>query len=236
MKKVIPFSKQLTFKTMIREITDIEIKHTLCLKDDYELEGDILVDGKYKMTDASILEEEFHYKLPFVVAIDSKYDTSNLEVSISDFNFEIINEEKLQVNVEIQLDNLEEKEMVRHDIEIPISEEEKIEAVNEKIEPLEELEKEIKKSNNQDKNKVEVEEKNFTHKQEENTNIGSIFSSLTSNDESFSTYHVYIVRENDTLEEIMEKYKITREALADYNDLDDIKIGTKLIVPCSNDE
>ena len=222
MKKVIPFSKQLTFKTMIREITDIEIKHTLSLKDDYEIEGDIIVDGKYKMTDASIMEEEFHYTLPFIVAIDSKYDTSNLEISISDFNFEIINEEKLQVNVEIQLDNIEEKEMIRNDIEIPINEEEIVTPVHTKIEPLEELNKEIESTN-------------YANEKEEKTNIGSIFSNLTSNDETYSTYHVYIVRESDTLEGIMDKYKITRDELANYNDLDDIKIGTKLIVPCSND-
>ena len=229
MKKVIPFSKQLTFKTMIREITDIEVKHDLNLKNESELEGNIIVDGKYKMTDASIMEEEFHYKLPFVIAIDQKYDTSNLEVSINDFNFEIINEEKLKINVDILLDNLEEKEIIRNDIEIPIGEQEIIEKVDYDIEPLEELKKEIDK--NKQIEKLEIDES----KEEKNNSISSIFSNLTSNDETFSTYHVYIVRESDTLEGIMDKYNISREALADYNDLDDIKIGTKLIVPCSND-
>lgn len=235
MKKVVPFSKQLTFKTMIREITDIEIKHNLSLKNESELEGDIIVDGKYKMTDASIMEEEFHYKLPFVIAIDQKYDTSNLEVSISDFNFEIINEEKLKVNVDILLDNLEEKEMIRNDLEIPIEEKEIIEKVDYDQEPLKKLEKEIEKEEKIPIEKLEVEETNHAIKKENDTNIGSIFSNLTSSDETFSTYHVYFVRENDTLEGIMDKYDISREALADYNDLDDIKIGTKLIVPCSND-
>ena len=227
MKKVIPFSKQINFNTQIAEITDIEVKHTLSLKNEYELEGDIIVDGKYKMTDASMLEEDFHYKLPFVVAIDSKYDTSNLEVSISDFSFEIINEDSLQVNVEIRLDNLEEKEVLRDEIEIPIEENETIEKVINEIKPIEKLEKELKPE--------PTIEKKIINKQED-TNIGSIFSNLTSNDESFSTYHVYFVRESDTLESIMDKYKISREELANYNDLDDVKIGTKLIVPCSNGE
>ena len=227
MKKVIPFSKQINFNTQIAEITDIEVKHTLSLKNEYELEGDIIVDGKYKMTDASMLEEDFHYKLPFVVAIDSKYDTSNLEVSISDFSFEIINEDSLQVNVEIRLDNLEEKEVLRDEIEIPIEENETVEKVINEIKPIEKLEKELKPE--------PTIEKKIIDKQED-TNIGSIFSNLTSNDESFSTYHVYFVRESDTLESIMDKYKISREELANYNDLDDVKIGTKLIVPCSNGE
>ena len=68
------------------------------------------------------------------------------------------------------------------------------------------------------------------------TSVGSIFSSIASNEETFSTYYVYIVRENDTLEFIMDKYKVTRELLQNYNDLNDIKIGSKLIIPCANNE
>ena len=35
MKKVVPFTKTITFRTMIAEITDIEVTHTLELKDNY---------------------------------------------------------------------------------------------------------------------------------------------------------------------------------------------------------
>ena len=80
MKKVVPFTKTITFKTMIAEVTDIEVTHNLKLKDDNEISGDILVDGRYKMTDASQIEEEFHYKLPFVINIDDKYDLDNMEI------------------------------------------------------------------------------------------------------------------------------------------------------------
>jgi len=232
MKKVIPFTKKITFKTMISEVTNITIKHNLELKETNELEGDILVDGKYKMTDASIVEEEFHYKLPFVIAIDSKYDTSKLEVSISDFNFEIINEEVLKINVEIELDNLEELENIRNDIKIPIEIDETVEKVDFDEDPLDKLEKEIK----EDKvNETNINKLDNTKSSVENANIGSIFSSLTSNEETFSTYHVYIVRESDTIEGILDKYNISREELADYNDMDDIKLGTKLIIPCPHD-
>ena len=109
MKRTIPFTKTITFRTMIAEITDIEVKHNLELKEDDEIEGDILVDGTYKMTDASQIEEEFHYKLPFAIELDPKYDTKNMEIVIGDFYFEIINEEDLKINVEIDIDGLEEK-------------------------------------------------------------------------------------------------------------------------------
>ena len=238
MKKVVPFTKTLNFKTMIREVTDIEVKHTLTLEENNEIKGDILVDGKYKMTDASIMEEEFHYKLPFVIAVDEKYDTSNLDISIGEFNFEIINEEDLKVNVDISLDGIKEKELVREEeIKIPVEFEEDVE----KVEYLEEeqTEQEIKEAENVEKDKIEekiiAKVENETSKEEKQTNIGSIFSSLASSEETFSTYYVYIVRESDTVDSILDKYKISREELGNYNDLDDIKIGSKLIIPCSNE-
>ena len=36
---------------------------------------------------------------------------------------------------------------------------------------------------------------------------------------------------NDTLESIMSKYKVHREELEDYNDLNNLMIGTKIIIP-----
>ena len=207
MKKVIPFTKTIIFKTHIAEITEIEVNEDLVLDENNEVKGDILVDGKYKTTEASMLEEEFHYELPFMIAIDDKYIADNLEIEIEEFNYEIINEEELKVNINISLDNLEEKEELREEeIPIPI----------EVSEPIELLEKEI------------IEEK-------ENTPINSIFSNLTNDTETYSTYHVYIVKESDTLEYILDKYKITKEELENYNDISNINIGDKLIIPCSND-
>ena len=49
--------------------------------------------------------------------------------------------------------------------------------------------------------------------------------------ETYATYKVYIVRENDTLETIMEKYDTTRELLSLYNDLNEIKLGDKIMIP-----
>jgi len=54
--------------------------------------------------------------------------------------------------------------------------------------------------------------------------------------ESYRTYKVYIVRENDTLESILEKFNVNKEALEDYNDLSSITIGLKIIIPTNNDE
>ena len=65
--------------------------------------------------------------------------------------------------------------------------------------------------------------------------MSSIFNAIASSDETFVTYHVYIVRENDTVGSIIEKYKTTRDDLVAYNDLENIKIGSKVIIPCQHE-
>lgn len=278
MKKVVPFTKTISFRTMIAEITDIEVNHTLALNENHEVVGDILVDGKYKMTDASQIEEEFHYKLPFTIDIDERYNLDNLEIIISDFYFEIINEEDLKINVEIEMDGIEENKLskleekknsleevsevldteedfVRNkedDILIPVETEEK----KEKLEvpqdnPLHKLAEEIKKDIltediplvevTKQEAKKEIKKETTSVKQEKDnntssTNMSSIFSSLASSEETFSTYYVYMVRETDTIESIIDKYQTTKEELQNYNDLTNVKVGSKLIIPCASRE
>lgn len=278
MKKVVPFTKTISFRTMIAEITDIEVNHTLALNENYEVVGDILVDGKYKMTDASQIEEEFHYKLPFTIDIDERYNLDNLEIIISDFYFEVINEEDLKINVEIEMDGIEENKLpkleekrnsleevsevldteedfVRNkedDILIPVEIEEK----QEKLEvpqnnPLHKLAEEIKKDIltediplvevTKQEAKKEIKKETTSVKQEKDnntssTNMSSIFSSLASSEETFSTYYVYMVRETDTIESIIDKYQTTKEELQNYNDLTNVKVGSKLIIPCASRE
>ena len=43
------------------------------------------------------------------------------------------------------------------------------------------------------------------------------------------------MRDNDNIEEILNKYKISKNQLEEYNDLSDIKTGTKLIIPSNNE-
>ena len=47
---------------------------------------------------------------------------------------------------------------------------------------------------------------------------------------------MYIIRNGDNVDEIISKYKTTREILEEYNDMSNIKIGTKLIIPSNINE
>ena len=73
-------------------------------------------------------------------------------------------------------------------------------------------------------------DENISENNVSNQEVKNIFSGLEDN-ERYSVYKVHIVTENDTVESIMQKYDITRENLEAYNDLNNLKIGDKLIIP-----
>lgn len=216
MRKIIPFKKDIELETNIAEISSISLEHTLKLKEENLVSGEFIVSGTYKITEASLNVDPFEYKLPFDISIDKKYDTTNIDVDINDFYYEIINNQMLEVNIEVVLEGLEEK-----------SEEEERILTEEKIETLNENEEE---TNQKETNIQENTEEN----REIDTNVKSIFNDLDEN-ERYSIYKVHIVTENDTTESIISKYDITREELEAYNDLTDLKIGDKLIIPSHED-
>ena len=205
MKKIVPFKKDIEFNNNIAEISSISLEHTLKLQEENLVSGEFIISGTYKMTEASLNVDPFEYKLPFDISIDKKYDTEKVNVDINDFYYEVINNEILSINIEIVLDNLEEKQIEKEVVNLP---EEKIEV----LEDREELDENISENN------------------VSNQEVKNIFSGLEDN-ERYSVYKVHIVTENDTVESIMQKYDITRENLEGYNDLNNLKIGDKLIIP-----
>ena len=50
-------------------------------------------------------------------------------------------------------------------------------------------------------------------------------------DDSYVTYHIHIVKDNETIESICTKYKTNENILKDYNDISTLSIGDKLIIP-----
>ena len=57
-----------------------------------------------------------------------------------------------------------------------------------------------------------------------------LFSNLDDK-ETYTTYYVYIVKEEDTIDNIIAKYSITKEDFENYNDISNIKPGDKVIIP-----
>jgi len=251
MMQIIPFKKEINFKTMISKITSISLEHTLKLTDDYNINGDFVVSGTYKMTEASQLDEEFSYKVPIEITIDHKYDTSNLSLEIDDFTYEILNEECLLLNIDLCIDHLELKQLSEK-VET-LFENDDYSELDKTLQELEtDLEKELVREENNNlflETSVEkdlevpinfnyIDEMKDTvqnHFEENNLESSSLFTAFKNTDETFSTYSIYIIREGDNLDTVIDKYKTTRDILSEYNDLSDIRIGTKIIVPSNNE-
>ncbi len=100
MKKIIPLKKQIPFKTNVNEITSISLENTLH-NNKNEIEGELIITGAYKITDTSTKTDEFEFKIPTNIKIDEKYDCEKKIKEIEDFYYEIINSNKLNVNIEV---------------------------------------------------------------------------------------------------------------------------------------
>ena len=96
--------------------------------------------------------------------------------------------------------------------------------------------KETKELDKEETTKIENIEVNEELSEEKIKNISSFFEVLNDAEETFTTYSVYIMRKEDTIETIMDKYKITKEQLSNYNDLDNLEIGSKIVIPQSINE
>ena len=218
MKKIVPFKKDISFDNNIAEISSISLEHTLKLQEENIVSGEFIISGTYKMTEASLNVDPFEYKLPFDISVDKKYDTKNIDVDINDFYYEVTNNEILSVSIEVVLDGLEEKPR----------EEKEENTLTDEIETLEET-REVENQTQTvsvENNEIEVNEE---------TNVKSIFEDSDEN-ERYAVYKVHIVTENDTIESISSEYNVNREDLEAYNDLSELKIGDKLIIPSHEDK
>ena len=217
MREIIPLKKDIVFKTLIGKITSIDINHDYKVKDDL-IEGNVILSGSYKMTEASVIEEDFYYKIPFGVALSKRIKKDTIKIGIDDFNYDF-DKDIMSINVDLELSCEEENE-----------EKDEEEYVEEKVED----------NLIDDYFKEEVDEKAPSIKEEKTDidieqNITNITNNIINNDSKYYTYKVYIVREGDNVETICSKYNVTINDLKDYNNIDDIKVGDKIIIPQLNE-
>lgn len=247
MKKIIPFKKDIIFKNHLSEITSISLEHSLHIADNNLITGEFIVSGDYRMTDSSINTEDFSYKLPFDINMDDHYLLDHVEIDIDDFYYEIKDNNILSVNIEVLIDKLEDKPLLHEKIEKEednmeeLFEENAVIANEESILVRNKVDDEVKEqsmlSRNQEIPEVldtKMDEAVFMEKKEVTNEIKSLFDSFDESNETYATYHVYILRESDTIETILQKYNVNKEDLELYNDLKELKIGDKIIIPSLN--
>ena len=248
MKQIISFEKEIAFKTMIGEVTSISLEHTLSFQGPSTISGDMIVSGTYKMTEASTLEEDFQYAIPVDIMLTKELEEDNRSIAIHNFTYDIRNEDTLHLYIdvlvkgreviELEEDNEEVIEPVREE-QPKIDEEQKEDTTNDNKELLtdievEESQKVIDNIINTDKKEEPVIKNDIQEEVKTTTDtkvMNSIFSAFANTEETYTTYSVYLLRENDSIENIIENYGVTREELSYYNDLDNLNVGSKIIIP-----
>ena len=232
MKKTVPFVKEIDFKTMISKMTSISLEHTLKPEDNNTINGYFIIEGKYKMTLASQIDEEFSYKIPVDIDIDDKYDISDVNIDIEDFTYEIVDEEKLVLNITVSIDNIKESCNELEDTIEVIDTDDREEVDNLFLEKFEEHELKIPTEKDDDCYNEELPVETDV----KDNSVNSLFSSFKDSVETFKTYSVYIIKEEDTINSILEKYNIDKESLEEYNDLSKLVPGSKIIIPSLKNE
>ena len=205
----------------------------------YEIPFNINLDDRYVLDKVTVDIDNFYYEV-----INNSLLSVNIDVLIDKIEEKKIIE-KLDINLSVNdKSDKEEIEILNVDYSDPFKENVvsknsyELNREGEKsMDIIEEHELEKKESEKLEKKDIdndEVEKKEIDDEERMITEaeVKSLFESFDDSDSGYLTYKVYIVREGDTLDNIITKYNTSTEKLEQYNDLKDIKIGDKIIIPC----
>lgn len=251
MKQIIPFKKDLPFKTKVSDITSISLERKIEILDGGIVTGTFYITGDYKMNEGSINRERFSFDLPFDITLDPRYDVNSVKADIEDFYYDVINEDTLKVNIDlyIEAEYLPDTSLDNNILTEEDKSDNEMNDVQKEDEPVEEDRNIMMESKSDSKNygNIEIEkDKEVTSEKINNDDAtmndsdierndvddfaNDLFSNLD-NTETYTTYYVYIVKEEDTIDKIISLYGVTKEDIENYNDITNIKPGDKVIIP-----
>lgn len=251
MKQIIPFKKDLPFKTKVSDITSISLERKIEILDGDIVTGTFYITGDYKMNEGSINREKFSFDLPFDITLDPRYDVNSVKADIEDFYYDVINEDTLKVNIDlyIEAEYLPDTSLDNNILTEEDKSNNEMNDVQKEDEPVEEDRNIMMESKSDSKNdeNIEIEkDKEVTSEKINNDDAtmndsdierndvddfaNDLFSNLD-NTETYTTYYVYIVKEEDTIDKIISLYGVTKDDIENYNDITSIKPGDKVIIP-----
>lgn len=217
MNCIIPFTKDVKFKSNIAEILSVSLEHDYTANET-EVLGNFTISGEYKTHEVSVNKEYFEYVLPFSVNMTNKIDTNSVNFEVQDFTYEVIDNDTLRVNIEysINADEVKEEETLFKQVEEPTLDN-----------LLDEIDREVEKAESEE----EKSEERDISEEAKNT----ILNSINDNDDVYVTYHIHEMKETDTVESICLKYNTSDAILGEYNDLSTLTLGDKIIIPEINE-
>lgn len=228
MSEAFVVERDFLFKDSIFEITSISVEHDEDINGS-NLEGDFIISGDYRLHEISINKEDFSFKLPFTHEIRSNVNLDTVNLEITDFTYELNNNDELHVHIEYIVSG--EQSLIEFADEKDLDEflnktdAEVVDLTEDEPRFKEVSKEEILNIPAEDSKKEEIKEDKPSEISTNNI-IGSINA-----DETYVKYHVHTVMQNDTLEGILDKYKITLTELKKYNTFEALEINMKLVIP-----
>lgn len=255
MKENKHIEKELLFKNNVKDITSISLDSNYKVEGQ-KIVGNFIIEGEYKIHEVSINKEKFDFKIPFSYELNNDIDTKTIKVDITNFIYDYKKDE-LIVNIDYEITG-DKKSVLLFDDEKSLEDflsKREIEVIDIRDTNEEENKKEEKEESKDRKSIDKIEEKEIidakkelsledTREDPSNDNINiieeedrdkietdSIINSINNNNDNFVTYKIYKIHENETLESIVIKYHTTIDDLKEYNDLNNLNIGDKIIIP-----
>ena len=235
MSEAFVVERDFLFKDSIFEITSISVEHDEDINGS-NLEGDFIISGDYRLHEISINKEDFSFKLPFTHEIRSNVNLDTVNLEITDFTYELNNNDELHVHIEYIVSG--EQSLIEFADEKDLNEllnktdAEVVDLTEDEPRFKEVSKEEILNIPAEDTKKEEKEESKKEIKEEKQSEISTnnIIGSINA-DETYVKYHVHTVMQNDTLEGILDKYKITLTDLKKYNTFEALEVNMKLVIP-----
>ena len=221
MNLLIPFNADVEFTTDVKEICSISLEHEYT-KNEKEILGNFIISGTYKEHELSINQEDFNFLVPFSVDLPDNVLLDTIDLNIDNFTYEI-NDKTMSVNIDY---------IIEADIETP-----EVNTIEEDII----MEENTNNNLRDDLNIIDVPIKendlvtDVKEIKEENIiTPANIISNVNMSDDYLNII-VHIVKETDTLDLIATNYKVSKDELLDFNNISEININDKLLIPCANE-
>lgn len=241
MKKIINFTDDIEFRNNIYEISSISLEREYVASEN-DVNGTFIITGSYRGHEISLNQESFTKKIPFSYHFEEPMDKETVTMEVDDFTYEI-DQNKLCVEIEYEIEGDKmvfdderefDKFLENHEVEIVDFKDETKEEKEEEEKPI--IEEKIEEENFDicEPEKEEVKQNEDREVKEVKVDT-EIMDTLNGGENTYITYHIHVCDESDTLEYIANKYKISIDVIKDYNSIDNISVGMKLIIPCQDE-
>lgn len=247
MKMSIPYEKEIVFNTKIAEITSISLEYEANVLDE-DIEGDFIVSGDYKIHELSVNKEPFKYRIPFSVSLTDDIIRDSIKYDINNFTYEIIDDDTLRVNIDFGVDYEIVKEKLEK--ESPSQEEEETSedttssredhASLELNNLLDDIEMNNKITNKPVTNNTldtsKITDNTIDTSKTDNTNKEVILNNVSNALNTYVTYHIHVLSDGEDIDTIINKYKVSKDVIDEYNAGIEWVMGEKVIIPELQDE